>query len=145
MKSKYFKIQELVSRKVYEKYGNSAWGFIDERLIITIDSLREFFGEPITVNNWLWGGSLQQRGLRANCDDIVKENTINDTLYVSQHTLGRAVDFNIKDYSVKEVYDTILNNKEKFPYIKRIENINSTPTWVHIDLSNTGKEDIVIF
>lgn len=133
MKSKYFKIQELVSKGVYDKYGESSWKFIDERLIQTIDIIREFFDAPMTINNWLWGGNLQQRGYRANKDEMVKNK---NGYYCSQHCHGRAVDFNIKGYTTKEVYDKIIKHKQKFPYLKRIENVEKTPTWVHIDLAN---------
>ena len=145
MKSKYFKIQELVSKQTYEKYGEKSWMFLDERLILTLDALREYFNAPITVNNWLWGGNLQQRGLRTNCDEIVKNKTLKGSLYVSQHCLGKAVDFNVKNHTVKDVYKVILENPKAFPYIKRIENINKTPTWVHIDIANTENENIIIF
>lgn len=136
MKSKYFKIQELVSRNVYDKYGENSWQFIDTRLIKVIDLLREHFNKPITVNNWLWGGNLQQRGLRANKDEIVANK--ND-YYISQHCLGKAVDFNVKGMTAQEVYEEILKNKDKFYLISRIENIKDTPTWVHIDVANTDK------
>lgn len=142
MKSRYFTIEELVSDNVYRKYGDKSWEFIDIRLIETIDKLREVFNKPITINNWKWGGSLKQRGLRANKDEIVANKK---DYYISQHCLGKAVDFNVKGLSSKEVYDFILENKDKFPYITRIEDINKTPTWVHIDLSNTSSDDIIIF
>lgn len=133
MKSKYFKIQELVSKAVYDRYGERAWQFIDIRLIKVIDSLREHFGRPIIINNWLYGGNLQQRGLRANKDPMVQSKK---DYYISQHCLGKAVDFNVKGLSVKETYDEILRNKEKFYLISRIENIKDTPTWCHVDVAN---------
>lgn len=142
MKSKNFKLQELVSKAVFEKYGERAWGFLNKDLIITLDTLREHFKRPITVNNWLWGGALEQRGLRANKDPLVANKK---DYYVSQHCLGNAVDFNVKGLSSKEVVDEILENKEKFPLLKRIENPNHTPNWVHIDCMNTGDNDIIIF
>lgn len=133
MVSKYFKIQELVSEAVYKKYGEKSWEFIDYRLIKVLDLLREHFNKPIIVNNWLWGGNLQQRGLRANKDELVANKK---DYYISQHCLGKAVDFNIKGLSAQEVYDEILRNRDKFYLISRIENIKDTPTWVHIDVAN---------
>ena len=133
MRSRYFKIQELVSEAVYKKYGEKSWEFIDSRLIKVLDLLREHFNKPITVNNWLWGGNLQQRGLRANKDELVANKK---DYYISQHCLGKAVDFNVKGLSAQEVYDEILRNIEKFYLISRIENIKDTPTWVHIDVAN---------
>ena len=140
MKSKYFKIQELVSEDVYKKYGEKSWMFIDEKLIKVLDLLREHFGKPIIVNNWLWGGELHQRGLRANKDEIVANKK---GYYISQHCLGKAVDFNVKGLTAQEVYDEIIKNKDKFYLISRIENIKNTPTWCHIDVANTEK--FVIF
>ena len=136
MRSKYFKIQELVSEAVYKKYGDKSWEFIDTRLIKVLDLLREHFNRPITVNNWLWGGNLHQRGLRANKDELVANKK---DYYISQHCLGKAVDFNVKGLSTQEVYDEILRNIEKFYLISRIENIKDTPTWVHIDVANVDK------
>lgn len=133
MRSKYFKIQELVSEAVYKKYGEKSWEFIDTRLIKVLDLLREHFNKPITVNNWLWGGDLQQRGLRANKDELVANK---EDYYISQHCLGKAIDFTVKGLSAQEVYDEILRNIEKFYLISRIENIKDTPTWVHIDVAN---------
>lgn len=136
MVSKYFKIQELVSEAVYKKYGEKSWEFIDTRLIKVLDLLREHFNKPITVNNWLWGGDLQQRGLRANKDELVANK---EDYYISQHCLGKAIDFNVKGLSAQEVYDEILRNIEKFYLISRVENIKNTPTWVHIDVANVDK------
>ena len=136
MRSKYFKIQELVSEAVYKKYGEKSWEFIDYRLIKVLDLLREHFNKPITVNNWIFGGNLHQRGLRANKDEIVKSKS---DYYISQHCLGKAVDLNVKGMTAQEVYEEILKNKSKFPLISRIENIKNTPTWVHIDVANTDE------
>ena len=133
MVSKYFKIQELVSEAVYKKYGDKSWEFIDTRLIKVLDLLREHFNRPITVNNWCFGGNLHQRGLRANKDELVANK---EDYYISQHCLGKAVDFNVKGLSAQEVYKEIIDNKDKFYLISRIENIKCTPTWVHIDCAN---------
>lgn len=136
MKSKYFKIQELVSRNVYEKYGEKSWEFIDCRLIKVLDSLREHFNKPIIINDWYFGGNLQQRGLRANYDEMVRNKK---DYYISQHCLGKAADLNVKGMTAQDVYEEILKNKDKFYLISRIENIKDTPTWIHVDVANVDK------
>lgn len=144
-KCKHFHIKELVSRQVYEKYGEKAWVFIDDNIKEFLDMAREHFNRPITVNNWSFGGNLEQRCLRANLDKITKDKTLQNKIYLSAHTFGKGVDFNVKGLTVKQVYEDILKNSEKFKMIKRMEHIDSTPTWVHVDtLEHTG-EGIHIF
>lgn len=143
MKSKYFKIQELVSKQVYEKYGEKCWEFINPKIIMFLDTLRNDLNKPIVVNNWLWKGSFQQRGLRANKDPLVLDKK---GLYCSQHCFGNAVDFDVQGMGTKEVYDYIIKNYSNYKdYITRIENINSAPTWIHVDCANTDKDELIIF
>ncbi len=138
MKSKYFKLKELVSEDVLAKYGDKAWEFLDDRLIITLDQIREALGKPMVVNT----SSMKQRGYRANKDPMVANKS---GYYCSQHTMGRAVDFHVIGMSIEEVYNYIKENYKQFPYLRRLEHIESAPTWVHIDLANTGSEELVIF
>ena len=145
MKSKYFKIQELVSKAVYEKYGEKSWEFIDERLIKTLDLLREHFNAPITINNYKWGGNLTQRGIRCIECRLVKERLEEGRPYASTHYTFQALDINVKGWSAKDVYEEILKNQKKFKHIKRMENIAYTPTWTHIDNKDVGKTGIYIF
>jgi hypothetical protein len=49
-KCNHFSVHELVPRSVFEKRGERAWQLLDERLLITLDRLRERYGST-TVNN----------------------------------------------------------------------------------------------
>lgn len=142
MRSKYFTIEEFVSPEVYKKYGSRAWQFIDDRLIETMDTIREYFGKPVVINDWLWGGDLKQRGLRANKDPLVANKK---DYYISQHCLGKAVDFHVKYYTIEYVYNEIKAHPEVFKHIRRIESIEDAKTWVHIDLANTETKGIYTF
>lgn len=144
MKSKYFDIRELVSKKVYMKYGGNSWQFINPKIIQFLDTLREELGRPITVNNWVFNGELQQRGLRANKDPMVVNKS---DYYISQHCLGNAVDFNVKGMSSDSVYQHIIDNYADlyYRYITRIEDKKSTPTWTHVDCANTQSNGLVVF
>ena len=62
----YFDIQELVCRDTYNKYGNEAWQFLDDRLLANLLWIRENLGKPIYVNSWAIGGKFSERGLRCN-------------------------------------------------------------------------------
>ena len=99
MKSKYFQLKELVCPHVLAKYGERAWMFLDSKLIINLDTIRERIGKPIYVNR----GNLTQRGLRCPQCQIVKDKIKAGELYMSAHTMGKAVDFDVEDMKADEV------------------------------------------
>ncbi|ELH4810082.1 hypothetical protein Q9X96_003116 [Vibrio vulnificus] len=132
-KSKYFKVEELVSKSMFNQRGQKAVELIDERVLMTLDSLRTNLGKPITVNNWLWGGDFQQRGLR---DRGFYKSDADYVSSLSQHKYGRAVDFDVKGLSAKEVRKHIIENQHLYPHISFLEvDIN----WVHFDCRNNDE------
>jgi len=125
----HFEIHELVSRRIYEDHGELAWELLDDRLLITIDRLRERYGKT-TINNYHWGGNRQWSGLR----------TPDSPYYTpySQHTFGRAADCLFRDYTAQAVRTHILNNPghTDFMYITSVERGTS---WLHIDTRNCNR------
>ena len=133
MKSKHFKIHELVPKKMYEKYGENAWRYVDVRLIETIDKLKEHFNlGTMTINNYFWGGSREWNGIRTPESPNYS--------YGSQHSFANAVDIVFSDYSAQEVRNYILENKNEFHFVKGME---LNVSWVHIDVRN--EDDLVLF
>lgn len=129
-KCKNFKIYELVPKHIYEKRGEKAWELLDEKLLMTIDTLREKLGKSITINNYYWNGDRNWSGLRtAGFYDSLQK--YDDSL--SQHKYGRAVDMIVKDTDAEAVRQFIYKNKKDFPYITFVE---TDITWVHIDVRN---------
>jgi len=131
MKSEFFELKELVSEQVYKRYGKQAWDFFDPRLIKTIDFLKSHYDWTITINDWSWGGSLQQRGFRANLDPLVKNKTDQNKLYCSAHGRGQGVDFNVKGLSAEKIRQILIEDHNLLPYNVRIEDGVS---WVHLDV-----------
>ena len=124
-KPKWFEAQELVPPEIYELYFDDSLIFIDNRILITLDYIREYFGKPVLVNNWHNGGNLKERCLRLwNTKTGAK---------LSQHKLGCAVDYNVDGYTSEEVRQEILANQDNtfFKYITRMELGTS---WVHNDI-----------
>ena len=146
-KCKYFKPHELVSKIVYSKFGEDSYQFFDKDVLQDLDIIRESYGNPITINNWFWGGQYSESGLRTNKDSIVKNKT---GLYVSAHCLGCGFDlkdkFNIQGNNHK-LYNHIssLIRQGKLKAFRRLENIQKTPTWVHVDAFQTVYDSLVIF
>ena len=123
MKSVYFKIQELVPKKIYELLGEKAWDLIDDNLIFTIDQLKLSYPKgSMTINNWVYGGGREWSGLR----------TIDSPYYseTSQHTLGKAIDCVFSHYKVNDVRNDIISNTKLYPHLKGIE---LDVSWLHAD------------
>lgn len=134
-KCKHFKIQELVSKLVYDRFKDFAWSFFDENVLKDLDTIRDYHKMPITINNWHLGGSLSQCGFRSNRDPLVASK---NTLYCSAHMMGKA--FDLHSGNVKKLYADIeaLYTAGKLKAITRIESAKSTKwAWCHIDSFQT--------
>lgn len=131
----YFGIQELVDPETFNKYGEGAWMFIDFRLMAIVLFMRVGIGLGFHVNNYTRGGSFDERGLRPNISNIVSNKSRKGMLYLSAHTMGKAIDFHINGMTASEVREWAKENAEFFPYKARFENLmNGKPIgWVHVD------------
>lgn len=144
---KFFKVQELVDERTFKRWGDNAWNFLDDKLLETILVLRrDILKVSLVCNDWAWGGKNQQRGLRTNLSPLVKEKTDKGVLYLSQHCMGKAVDFVSSKMTANEMRELIKKNQFKLPYQCRIEHGDSAPTWLHIDtLSDLNQREKIYF
>lgn len=109
--------------KEYEQY----WLILmDDRILITADEIREYYGVPVTINNWYWGGNFKNRGFREMNTSVGAK--------LSQHKFGRAFDFDVKNVPAEQVRNDI--RKGKFPLITCIE---KDVSWVHADVRNVNR------
>lgn len=116
-------IQELVTPEVYRDYGEKAWDLLDPRILNVIQFLGSAFGR-IVINNWHRKGGYSNSGLR--------------TTYGSKgscHRYGMAFDLKFLDCDIKKVYNYIKAHQEELFVLglRRVEHIDATPTWLHID------------
>ena len=130
-----FEVYELVDKETYQRLGEKSWWMLNEKAVKGLFELRKAIGKPITVNNWFWGGSLENRGYRSIYSTVGGK--------FSQHRIGNAFDINVKGMTPLQVYDFILENYTKFG-ITTIEHKDYTPTWSHIDFRPTNKKEILI-
>lgn len=137
LKAKHFKLHELVCKHIYDKYGEQAWQFLDPRLIIIIDWIREQLDKPIEINNYEFGGNDTQSGIRCNMCHLVKSKTDKGTVYMSGHNEGQAVDFSVKDMTAEAVRNWLVRNQEDLPYSIRLE---ANVKWIHCDVRDTGRK-----
>ena len=120
---KYFQSYELLPENIYSSMGDNGLYLIDDRILWTIDQIREYYNSPITVNNWKQNGPFSQRGYR--------NDSLTGALY-SAHRFGRAVDFDISGITSQQFRNNVRSGilDKILVYITRIEDLVD---WNHID------------
>lgn len=139
---RWFSLYELLPPEVYsyddmmakEKHLQKGWALLDNKLLITIDIVRDIVNKPLICNTWY------QDGDRKNCGYRTVGCTIG--ALKSQHKLGKAVDLICPYISAEEIRQLIINNQDKLPYPIRIENGVS---WLHIDTKDMNYEGKKIY
>lgn len=128
---RYFTIKELVCPHTAQRFGETAWQFLDTELLETMLVIRKNLGKAVLVNN---GGSTQ-RGLRCNICQIPKDKTMRNQIYLSSHVNGAGLDFSVSGMTAQQVRDWIASNERLLPYPIRLE---KDVTWVHLDVYDVG-------
>lgn len=136
MIAKYFRIEELVDPVTFREQGQDAWNLFPDESILMIDGVREFFGLPVTVNNWLWDGEFQFRGYRPDWCTVGAKG--------SAHRVGRAFDLDVKGWLAQETRRIIMQNKDH-PLLHYIQRMERGVNWVHIDTFEPPNDRIYLF
>lgn len=138
--SVYFVKQELVGRETYYYYKSrkkDPWTCLDTDLLHCLLITRQGLALPFTANTWHKGGEYDERGHRANIQEVAYNKTINKELYLSAHPMGKGVDFKAKRMESDDVRAWIRANEHLYPCKIRLENrvlrTGKTITWVHLD------------
>ena len=122
---KYFQVSELVCEHTHSKWGEMSWQFLDtDYLHALLIIRRDILQLPMTCNHT----GANQRGLRCNMCDLVKEKKKN---YLSSHILGKAGDFTVRGLTAQEARERIKNNARLLPCNIRLED---NVTWLHFDV-----------
>lgn len=132
---RHFKLTELVDKPIYDAMGIRAWHLLDPRLLITLDAFRDRYGRTL-LNTWAEGGPRHESVLRI-------PNTTTGAVW-SQHKMGRAADPVVPGKDPREIYNDILANAGQFQYLTCMEDIDSTPTWNHLDVRNHQADQQII-
>lgn len=138
MNAKHFDLEELVDRDTFGTYGEDAWKLLHPDAIIALDGVREYFGVPVTVNNWKWGGPFQYRGYRPPHCGIGAPQ--------SYHKRGMAFDFDVRGLDALTVRKVIKDNQSD-PLLEKIMRLEDVVSWVHMDVGRIpdGKHRIYLF
>lgn len=132
-----FKIQEFVPKDIYEKYGDTSWRFICPELFSLAETVKDFFdGAPVTINDWLWGGSLNYRGFRPPDCGVGAP--------LSAHKRGMAIDFDVRGVDSLQVQKDIEDNWPVFFSAGATAMEDGTEGWTHLSCENWMTHDLVL-
>ena len=137
---KYFKVFELVNRETYDKMGDRAIELFTPDALAALDGIREYFGAPVTVNNWHSGGPFEWRGWRT----LKKAAELGAPK--SAHARGEAFDCDIQGVTAEEARQRILDDKSN-PLLLKITRIEANVNWLHFDVTELpyGVHRIYVF
>lgn len=123
--SKYFSVHECIFLPSWARMATEEDGLNDEikdnliKLCSAMDLVREYFDKPINVH------------VTYRPEDY--NNQVHGAQH-SQHKIGLAMDFDVKDLTCKDAIASILADNKLEEWSMRMENNGSDPTWIHLDL-----------
>jgi len=129
---------EFIPPEVYNSARLQNNWFIRPEVVALAQLVRDHFGVACTINNWYGGGRFKESGFRL-------PNTKTGG-FLSQHKAYNAIDLKLSGVTADEARTEILKNESKFMAagLTTLESGRFAPTWVHMDLRNTGKNNILI-
>ena len=129
-----FTAGEFLPQETFKEYGALGMRYINPKIPLIIQWLRNKYGKPIIINDWVSGGKLDGRCLRILGDSAYKP--------YSDHNFGNAVDFNVKGVEVAQVQNDIINTFYTDLIALGVTGIEwQTPTWIHIAVSDLSLWD----
>lgn len=131
-----FILQEFVPPETYKKWGNRSIWFVNMKLVLFNQWLKDYFGGnlDVIVNDYWWNKDPKTNYLYSGYRPPMFK------LYAkeSMHRSFNATDTKVEGMSGEEIRDIVRNNyvflNEKFG-VTTIE--KNTPTWCHVDLRLT--------
>lgn len=138
--NKYFDVKELVSSKIYGKYGDNAIKFLNKKALTVLENVREIIEVPLVCNNWAKGGSRNYSGYREPGCGVGSPG--------GWHYKGMAFDLVSDKLTAKEMRKILEKNQDKLIYPIRVEKWSGGAeiSWLHIDVApNTHGKKLYFF
>lgn len=136
-----FDIREFVPEATWKRHGRKSIRFIDPKVIAIAQHLRDLTNAPVVINNWDNYSLVKYEfsGYRPPTTRIGAKE--------SQHRFGRAIDVKVGGMKTRDVYNLVMAHSGEFLKLglTTIEDVEFTPTWLHLDCRNIGdKKELLI-
>jgi len=159
--SKYFYLPELIPPDLFSSQGINAKEKLSPILLKLIDKIREAWGKPLFINNWL----QSYTGTKESAEKCL----INPSLFkycgyrppnctegakLSDHRGAKnlqgqceAVDLHAFEPEIK-LWEMIYKNYNNFPELTKLEDklltIKNNRGWVHVSVAHTGYNGVYV-
>jgi hypothetical protein len=142
---RHFKPWELVDKSTHETMGDACLTLFEPDALIALDDLRDFFGVPLTCNNWHSGGPFEWRGARTpdKCIELGAPHSAHmaDPL---RGILCTAFDCDVEGMTAGDARRLIVLAKDTH-LVKLIQRIEGGVSWLHFDLMPPPKGETRIY
>ena len=136
--------QEYLPKETYSTYGDVGMRFVDKKIPIIAQYLRDYYKSPIRMNNWY----IAKDGERVFDARVLRLSSDEDYRRYSDHSYGRAIDFTIDGISATQVQQDIKDNKDcladKLVELGVTGIEVGTSTWTHLSVSDLSLWNINI-
>ena len=143
--SKDFFITEFVPRLIWNEYGSDSIRFIDLKLIYIAQYIRDWFNQPITINNWFEGGKYNESGYRL-------PGTVTGS-WLSAHKARMAIDIKFSSIETNRTVYEAITGSIKTKFYRDLQDLGLTAVesnaltkdgWLHLTTENWGLPHIKI-
>ncbi len=132
-----FYLDEFVPPELYWEFGAKSMYWIRPELFQIAQAVRDYFGITY-INTWWEGGNRKESGLRLPNSTTGAE--------LSLHKFGGAIDPKCERATADDVRQYVAGNYYKiFKPLGLTRMEARTKTWVHLDIANTGSNELIIF
>jgi hypothetical protein len=138
---KNFHLEEFIPKEIWKRWKTRSTRFIRLPLLELAQSVRDRYGKPVTINNWLWW----KKGMKLYNYSGYRPPLCKVGAFLSRHKLGLAIDIKVDGMDAPEVQKDIVDNYEsvfKPMGLTAIE--QDTPTWTHMSIEWTLSDSLII-
>lgn len=125
-----FSLEEFIPKEIYTQFGDSSLWFLDPRLPVLVQAIRDMLGKPITIN----GNGNNYCGFRPKNCTVGADN--------SQHRFGRAADLHM-DMDYEKARQFIRDSFKALNLLGLTTIEKDTGTWLHIDMRWTDNKELL--
>jgi len=127
-----FTLDEFVPPQILDRFGDNSIWFIDHRLPLLAQGVRDRFNVGFIINNYLYGGNRVDSGFRMPDSSTGAE--------LSDHKRGISIDM-VPTGGILEldVIEDVINNFTYYQALGLTTIEVGTTGWIHLSLRWTGK------